>query len=163
MALSLPMDQVEHIGSTSVEGLMAKPVIDIQVGVQRYPPTASQLQALGLCGYAAHGEAGVPGRLYFTARGTVALNVHAVQFGGEHWTSNLLLRQYLRSSAAARERYALAKLAALDTGATRLVAYSSAKASVVEQLIAEAREAQSAGQPLARPALHQLGPRSDSG
>ncbi len=62
-----------------------------------------------------------------------------MQFDGDHWRNNLLLRQYLRTSVDARERYATAKLAAVSAGASNLVAYSGAKAACVEQLLAEAR------------------------
>ena len=144
-ALSLPSSQIEHIGSTAVPGLLAKPILDIQLGVLPFPPPAGTLAAMAHFGYTAHGEAGVRGRLYFTARGALNFNVHVVQFGGEHWRNNLLLRQYLRTSAVARERYASAKLAAKSEGATRLLAYSAAKATLVTQLLAEAQATRSAG------------------
>src|SRR5205823_2548793 len=50
---------VEHIGSTAVPGLDAKPVIDLLVGVRELDP------ALRLLDYEACGESGVSGRLYF--------------------------------------------------------------------------------------------------
>lgn len=143
--LSLPPNQIEHIGSTAVPGLLSKPVLDIQVGVLPLPPPAGTLLALAQLGYTAHGEAGVPGRLYFTARSALQFNVHVVEFGGEHWRNNLLLRQYLRASAVARERYASSKLAAFGSGATTLLAYSAAKAALVAQLLAEAQAARGAG------------------
>ena len=144
-ALSLPLNQIEHIGSTAVPGLLCKPILDIQVGVLPFPPSTGTLSALAPLGYTAHGEAGVQGRLYFTARGAVPFNVHVVQFGGEHWRNNLLLRQYLRTSAVARERYVSAKLAATRAGATTLLAYSKAKADMVGLLLAEAQATRSAG------------------
>lgn len=144
-ALSLPPSQIEHIGSTAVPGLLSKPVLDIQVGVLRFPPPVTALSPMEQLGYTAHGEAGVPGRLYFTARSAGNFNVHLVLFGGEHWRNNLLLRQYLRTSAAARERYASCKLAAVGSGATTLLAYSAAKANLVSRLLAEALATRSAG------------------
>jgi GrpB-like predicted nucleotidyltransferase (UPF0157 family) len=144
-ALSLPPSQIEHIGSTAVPGLLSKPILDIQVGALPFPPQAGTLSAMAQFGYTAHGEAGVRGRLYFTSRGALHFNVHVVQFDGEHWRNNLLLRQYLRESAVARERYASAKLAATSAGATTLLAYSAAKAILVTQLLAEAQATRSAG------------------
>jgi GrpB-like predicted nucleotidyltransferase (UPF0157 family) len=144
-ALGIPSSQVEHIGSTAVPGLLAKPIIDLQVGVHHFPPTTVLQEALVGSGYVSHGEAGVPGRLYFTSRHMTSFNVHVVQFGGIHWVNNLLLREYLASSVEARRIYESAKLAALEAGATTLLAYSSAKAAVVSQLIAQARAARGAG------------------
>lgn len=144
-ALLLPLSQIEHIGSTAVPGLLSKPILDIQVGVLPFPPAADAISALAESGYAAHGEAGVPGRLYFTARRAVPFNVHIVSHGGEHWRNNLMLRQHLRTSEAARERYAAVKLAALSSGATTLLAYSAAKAPLISELLAEALAACRAG------------------
>lgn len=144
-ALSLPPGQVEHIGSTSVPGLLCKPIIDVQVGLLPFPPAVEDLSVLAQLGYVAHGEAGVQDRLYFTSRGTIAFNVHVLQLGGTHWRNNLVLREYLRTSAAARARYASAKLAVVSSGAITLVAYSEAKASVISQLLAEAQAHSSAG------------------
>ncbi len=144
-ALSLPPSQIEHIGSTAVPGLLSKSILDIQIGVLPFPPPVGTFSAMAQLGYTAHGDAGVQGRFYFTARGAVHFNVHVVQFCGEHWRNNLLLRQYLRESAVARQRYASAKLAAMRAGATKLLAYSAAKAALVSQLLAEAQATRSAG------------------
>ena len=144
-AMMLSPERIEHIGSTAVPGLLSKPIIDIQVGLLPFPPSTCALLPLAQLGYMAHGEAGVHGRLYFTSRGVVQFNVHVVQFGGEHWSNNLLLRQYLCESAVARERYAAAKLAATGAGSTTLLAYSAAKAALVGQLLAEAQAVRSAG------------------
>ena len=73
-------------------------------------------------------------------RGPVNFNVHIVRRGGTHWTNNIALRDYLRENAAARETYAAAKVAALNIGRGRLLAYSEAKNSVIAELIAAARQ-----------------------
>ena len=65
--------------------------------------------------------------------------MHIVRRGGTHWTNNIALRDYLRENAAARETYAAAKVAALNIGRGRLLAYSEAKSSVIGELIAAAR------------------------
>jgi GrpB-like predicted nucleotidyltransferase (UPF0157 family) len=129
---------IEHIGSTAVPGLLAKPIVDIQVGVPEYPPSLALVEALGRLGYKNFGEAGVSGRLYFGFRGDRAFNVHVVQIDGQHWRNNLALRDLLRRSASAREQYTRAKVAAAEGGATTLLAYSAAKASVVASLLSRA-------------------------
>ena len=63
------------------------------------------------------GEAGVPGRYYFRLRGPASINLHLVRHFGEHWKSNIAFRDFLRSDADARSRYAAAKRAALASGA----------------------------------------------
>jgi GrpB-like predicted nucleotidyltransferase (UPF0157 family) len=56
---------IQHIGSTSVPGLAAKPIIDIVVGVEELPPSPTHIKALETLGYVYQGEAGIPGRHFF--------------------------------------------------------------------------------------------------
>jgi GrpB-like predicted nucleotidyltransferase (UPF0157 family) len=137
--LSLP---IEHIGSTAVPDLLAKPIIDIQLGVSDYPVPPDTVHALERLEYENLGESGVPGRLYFRRRGPQSFNVHVVRFGGEHWTNNIALRDYLRTSASARSIYEKAKRDAISHGASSLLSYSAAKADVVASLLLQARAPQ---------------------
>ncbi len=137
VALGVSPSDLEHIGSTAVPGLVAKPTIDLMLGVHSMPPPALMARITQL-GYEALGEADVPGRLYFRLRGALEANLHVVLKGGSHWVNNLALREYLRSNAAARARYAQAKLAAISCGASTLLAYSAAKASAISGLLEEA-------------------------
>lgn len=54
---------LEHIGSTAVPGLAAKPIVDLMLGVEAYPPGQEVVSALAGLGYECIGEAGVTGRL----------------------------------------------------------------------------------------------------
>jgi len=137
--LGLSREAIEHIGSTAVPGLAAKPVVDMMLGVPALPPTRDLLSRLGILGYQNLGEADVPGRWYLRLRGEQAVNLHVVERGGTHWTNNLALRELLRRDPDARERYARGKQAALETGGPRLLAYSAAKAPVVNELLAAAQ------------------------
>jgi len=138
-ALGANSENLQHIGGTAVPGLVAKPIIDLMLGLTAYPPSQAMRHAIGGLGYEALGEAGVPGRLYFRLRALqLSANLHVVAQGGTHWVQNIALRDYLRANPAARERYARAKLAAVASGAQALLAYSSAKAAVVNALLQEA-------------------------
>lgn len=127
-----PDARVEHVGSTAVPGLLAKPVIDLLVGV------ADLSQPLRLSDYEAFGEAGVPGRLYFRKRGPVCFNAQAVLHKGPLWSDALLLRDFLRAHPEEAERYAQGKREALAAGRT-LLAYSKHKAPLIEGLLERAR------------------------
>jgi GrpB-like predicted nucleotidyltransferase (UPF0157 family) len=132
--------QIEHIGSTAVPGLPSKPIIDIMLGVQIYPPSDGLVKTVAALGYESLGEAGVPERRYFRRRGAKEnFNLHVVRHGGNQWTSNLALREYLRSSAEARAKYVAVKRSALALGATNLLAYSAAKSQVLAELLQKAR------------------------
>jgi GrpB-like predicted nucleotidyltransferase (UPF0157 family) len=137
-ALGIPAERIEHIGSTAVPGLLAKPVVDLMLGVMSFPGPESLHGAIERIGYEPLGEAGVVGRLYYRQRAGTATNLHVVAYGGDHWSRYLALRDFLRASEPARQRYATAKLRAIDGGATSLLAYSAAKADLVEALLGDA-------------------------
>lgn len=134
---------LEHIGSTSVPDLIAKPVVDILLGAPSYPPPSAVLDSLQALGYELLGEAGVPGRTYLRRRGEEDFNVHVVEASSVHWKRSIALRNWLRTSPSARQRYEEAKHRAIASGATSLLAYSEAKAPILEVLVAEALRANS--------------------
>ena len=140
-AVSIEPLRVEHIGSTSVIGMPAKPIVDILLGLDTFPPAPAVSHRLRSLGYEAFGEAGVPGRLYFRKRLPTAFNVQAVSFGSPIWNDNLLLRDFLTTHAAEARRYADEKQHAFDAGHRTLLAYSAAKASILAELLAAAQQA----------------------
>jgi GrpB-like predicted nucleotidyltransferase (UPF0157 family) len=140
--LGVAMEAIEHIGSTAVPGLMAKPIIDLMIGITAYPPPATFAVRLESLAYQNLGEAGIEGRLYLRRRSAPSCNVHIVLLGGTHWLTNLALREFLRSDSAARQQYECAKLDALRAGCDMLLAYSNAKSAVIRELIARAQSAE---------------------
>jgi GrpB-like predicted nucleotidyltransferase (UPF0157 family) len=130
---------VEHIGSTGVAGLLAKPIIDIMVGIQQ-KDTERVRRGLRCLGYDDLGEAGVPGRLYFRRRVPYAFNVHVVHQDGPIWRRNIALREFLRHDREAADQYAEVKRSAIESGATMLLAYSDYKRRIVTELITSAMD-----------------------
>jgi len=135
----LPGD-VEHIGSTAVPGLAAKPIIDIQIGVETLNDIEDLLKGLQSLGYRYLGEAGVPERHYLRRRGLQNFNVHVVKKPGRHWNGNLALRDYLIAHPAESQRYQQAKRTGLESGNGMLLAYSTAKSEILSDLISRATE-----------------------
>jgi GrpB-like predicted nucleotidyltransferase (UPF0157 family) len=137
-ALCILTNKMEHIGSTAIPRLQAKPIIDIMLGVDVFPPSERLSQHLVELGYDALGEGDVPGRLYFRKRFPAAFNLHVVQHDREHWRNNLLLRDYLIAHPAQAQDYVRHKFAALAEGSGMLLDYSARKASIVLELFATA-------------------------
>ena len=136
--------QIEHIGSTSVPGLVAKPIIDIMVGVVADPDYKHLLESvrtrIDMLGYEDMGEAGVSGRIYLRRRlgkdsRLAGFNIALVAHGGPTWKSNLALRNYLRTNPDAAREYTEIKRAAVANGATWLLAYSDFKRDCVNRLM----------------------------
>lgn len=136
-ALAGTIVNIQHIGSTAVAGMPAKPIVDIQVGLKFYPAETSLLVGLEQLGYEYLGEAGVAGRQYLRKRQSKAFNLHLVQHQGEHWRNNLALRDYLGVHTDDAQRYAQHKLHA-SVQATTLLAYSDLKHHFVAELLERA-------------------------
>lgn len=132
---------VEQIGSSSVFGLLAKPIIDIAVGTtadQELRPVSERLAAAG---WIYRGDAGANGGHVFVLEARPlhrVAHIHVVEFHGEQWRNYLLLRDLLRRSATARARYESVKQqVAAEVGDDRTT-YIDRKSSIVRQLLDEA-------------------------
>ena len=136
----LPADDivVEHIGSTAVPGLVAKPIIDLMVGTKESTHLAGVRAAMVTLGYEDLGEAGVPGRIYLRRRDEQAFNVALVEYDGNHWKSNLAIRDFLRSNPAAAREYGEIKATAFEQGFRSLLAYSDFKGAFIAKLLRQA-------------------------
>ncbi|WP_324425771.1 GrpB family protein [Azohydromonas sp.] len=135
--------RVEHVGSTAVPGLEAKPVIDIQVSVRSLAPRDALDAALARLGYR-HTSLGDFDRVYPFFHKPAAWpsthHVHLCEAGGEQEWRHLAFRDALRDSPQAAAEYASLKrrLAALHGGHTPASreAYSLAKSGFVAAVLA---------------------------
>ena len=128
--------EVEHIGSTAVPGALAKPILDVMVGVT--DPEAGERVVAKLVSVRYEDCGGAPGRRYLRMREGQHFNVQIIEYDSELWRANLVLRDYLCSSADAARRYGEAKIVAAERAAT-LLAYSELKSAAVRELLREAR------------------------
>lgn len=133
---------VEHVGSTSIPGLAAKPVIDILVGVMSLAAGASVSPALEALGYENRGENGIPGRLFFR-KGPMQYqrthHLHMVETDHEQWTMMLTFRDYLRAHPDdARHYEALKRSLAVQFRDNRR-AYTDGKEDFVKAVLKKAR------------------------
>lgn len=102
--------EAEHVGSTAVPGLAAKPTIDIAVGVERLPPEAVSIGEMGRIGYEYRGEAW-PDDCFFRrgSRYPAEVAVHVVRHGSDRWFDLVGIRDYLRTHPEEAARYELLK------------------------------------------------------
>jgi GrpB-like predicted nucleotidyltransferase (UPF0157 family) len=128
---------IEHIGSTSVPGLCAKPIVDMLVGMRRLDLSDDQVAAMTSLGYEYLGEYGLPGRLFFRKQPRTH-HVHVVEHGGDHWERQLLFRDALRSDPEERERYDEFKRRLAAAGYSRDV-YTELKTPFIREVEARAR------------------------
>ncbi len=132
---------VEHIGSTAVPGLAAKPIIDLQLSVRSLAEARSScvgpLQALGYA-YMPEYEARLPGELFFRKGQPWTHHLRVLQEDHPRWRRRLLFRDYLRTYPEVACAYAKMKrdlAAAFDND---MSGYMNAKTAFVAATLAEA-------------------------
>jgi GrpB-like predicted nucleotidyltransferase (UPF0157 family) len=96
---------IHHIGSTSVSGLTAKPVIDIIMAIKNSEKAITSLESIG---YQYKGEYNIPMRLYFNKK-LPDINLHVYEENHPEIELNLMFRDYLRNHPEAKDEYALLK------------------------------------------------------
>ena len=108
---ALPVVAIEHVGSTSVPDLAAKPVIDVDVVVTRDIVRAA-VAAIASAGYEPLGEMGVPDRFAFRSPvGAPRQNIYVTVVGSLALRNHLGLRDTLRACPDLRDEYGAVKLA----------------------------------------------------
>ena len=128
---------IEHIGSTSVPDLCAKPIVDVLVGLRDLELTDEHIEAMRRLGYDYMGEHGLPGRLFFRKEPRTH-HVHVVEHGGDHWERQLTFRDTLRSDEEERRRYDAFKRRLAAEGHSR-DAYTELKTPFIREVEARAR------------------------
>jgi GrpB-like predicted nucleotidyltransferase (UPF0157 family) len=136
-------ESIEHVGSTAVPGLAAKPVIDIDVVVQSQTDVQLGIRRLAAIGYEHQGDLGIPGREAFGwPSGEPRHHVYVCVAGCDALQRHLLFRDYLRTRPDEAFAYAEAKKVAATAHGAEREAYSEAKREVGERIMEAARQAQ---------------------
>ncbi|HLI52287.1 MAG TPA: GrpB family protein [Thermomicrobiaceae bacterium] len=101
---------IEHVGSTAVPGLAAKPIIDIDVIIDSRETLPEVVERLATVGYRHEGDLGIPGREAFRPPdGSIAHHLYVCERGNAASREHLRLRDYLRSHPDAVQAYAALK------------------------------------------------------
>jgi GrpB-like predicted nucleotidyltransferase (UPF0157 family) len=136
-AVGLRPVQLEHVGSTAVPGLIAKPIIDFMVGYESGDSPEPHAAALVAAGYELRGPQGVPDRLLLVlgpeANRTHHLNL--VEAGGGFWREHLLFRDRLRAEPALAAEYSKLKQELAARHPTDRGAYTIGKVDFVRAVI----------------------------
>jgi GrpB-like predicted nucleotidyltransferase (UPF0157 family) len=129
--------RIEHVGSTAVPGLAAKPIIDLDVVVATPDDLPAVIGRLRPLGYTHEGDLGVPGRDAFAAPpGSPPHHLYVCPAGSPALARHLALRDRLRADPAAARAYADLKRALADRFRNDRVAYTDAKTAFIDALLA---------------------------
>lgn len=144
----VPITSIEHVGSTSVPGLRAKPVIDIDIVISQSTFEAAEA-ALTQAGYMSLGELGVPGRYVFREpgygeqdaahgrgeNGEVRQNTYVCIEGCASLRNHLDVRRILLSNQDLREEYSDLKASVQDTEFDNIDQYVARKTAVLCKIL----------------------------
>jgi GrpB-like predicted nucleotidyltransferase (UPF0157 family) len=140
---------IEHIGSTSVPGLAAKPVIDVLLGARSLADIESKIKPLSKIGfpYVPKYERELPMRRYFVKSSPTSLRVHlhAVELNSRLWQEHLAFRDRLRADANLRAQYQALKLRLAEEFADDKAAYTDAKSPFIQAVLATAFDRRDVG------------------
>lgn len=164
-AVQLPGLQVEHIGSTSIDNIWAKPIIDIMVGVSTAGHLEHVAEPMMQAGYTyiRKFESGMPYRRFFvrlvalTGMDKPALvdmddtirfgidfntltNIHVLEQGSEHWIRHIAFRDYISAHPDVKAAYSTLKQQIARIELNDLLEYNSYKEDFIQLHEAKAIE-----------------------
>jgi len=135
---------IQHVGSTAIPGIVAKPILDIAVAVRSFEAAYVCIEPIVALGYEYHGENGIPRRHYFVRRdpdsGQTIVHLHVNEVDGPDWENQVLFRDYLLAHPEAAEEYVALKQELATQYPRDRDAYTEGKAPFIERILRLARE-----------------------
>lgn len=128
---------IEHVGSTSVEGLSAKPIIDIDVVIKDYSILDDVIDKLGAIGYIHEGNLGIEDREAFKYEDKPHLQNHHLYVcpqQSKELHRHITFRNFLRKNAEAAKRYGAVKEKAAQLFPDDIEQYIAYKSACIEEL-----------------------------
>ena len=132
--------RIEHVGSTSVPGLSAKPIIDIDVVIKDYSVLEDVVPALGKIGYQHEGDLGIAGREAFKYEGKEHLRKHHLYVCPEaspELKRHIAFRDHLRTHPDAVREYSAIKEAGAKKYPDDIDGYIAHKSPFIARIYAE--------------------------
>jgi GrpB-like predicted nucleotidyltransferase (UPF0157 family) len=131
--------EIQHIGSTSIPGILAKPILDIGIAVDNFEAAAICIKPLAEIGYTYNGESGIPRRHWFAKGNPVTHHVHILEIDSQTWNNNLIFRDYLTQNPEIAREYAELKLKLLKEIESDREAYQQAKSPFIDRVLQQAK------------------------
>jgi len=130
---------IQHAGSTSIPGMLAKPIVDIAIAVADFDEARVCVPLIEGLGYEYRGELGIPRRHYFHKGDPRTFHIHMLERDSLEWENHLLFRDYLCQHPQAAKEYAELKLRLALKYPRDREAYLDGKAAFIQQVIQLAR------------------------
>ncbi len=134
-----PLIRIEHVGSTSVPSLPAKPIVDIDVVIPTRADMPEAIRRLTVLGYAHQGDGGIPSREAFNPPAGVAYHhLYVCAEDSPELGRQLAFRDYLRAHPEAARQYGELKRGLAARHVTDIDAYVDGKTEFVQDILQKA-------------------------
>ncbi|CAH1222161.1 hypothetical protein PAECIP111891_05298 [Paenibacillus allorhizoplanae] len=130
---------IEHVGSTSVPGLAAKPIVDMDVVVSTQSDVLNAIQRLAKIGYVHEGDLGTTGREAFIPPTNIIWHhLYVCTMENSEYKRHILFRDYLRIHPEDAKQYGDLKLELAQRFQNDRLAYTEAKGEFVREILQRA-------------------------
>ncbi len=131
---------IQHIGSTAIPGIAAKPIIDIAVAIDSLSNVEKIIKLLHELGFQYRGEQGIPGRHLFVKgdEENRTHHLHVVENDHHEWKTHILFRDYLKSNSKVAKEYSNLKIELAKKYEFDREKYTEGKSEFIQKIIEKA-------------------------
>ena len=134
---------IQHIGSTVIPNIVAKPIIDIAVAIDSIDNIEKIIPPLENIGFIYRGEQGIPDRHLFVKGGeNVRTHLHVMQKGHYEWDKHILFRDYLKKHPNDAKQYSELKQKLFLKYGNDREKYTDSKSDFIQNIIKKAKKKQ---------------------
>jgi GrpB-like predicted nucleotidyltransferase (UPF0157 family) len=126
---------IQHVGSTSIPGMIAKPIIDVAIAIEKFENAFVNIKPIENLGYEYKGEFGIPRRHYFVKGDPRTHHIHMVEIESPDWINQILFRDYLIKHPKSSKAYADLKMELAKRFPVDREAYTDGKAPFIKQVL----------------------------
>jgi GrpB-like predicted nucleotidyltransferase (UPF0157 family) len=130
---------IQHIGSTSIPGIIAKPILDTGIAVNNFEAATVCIKPLEKMGYIYNGESGIPRRHWFAKGEPTTHHIHILEIDSQNWKNHLIFRDYLRQNPKIAKQYTDLKIRLLKQFNGERDAYQNGKKPFIEEVLKQAQ------------------------
>lgn len=131
---------IEHVGSTAIKTICAKPIIDIAISLRKHEDGFECINLIESLGYVYRGECGIQGRYFFrTDDEIVKFHIHMFEVTSLEWENQILFRDYLIENKDIAKKYQELKIKLMNVCFGNRDLYTERKGQFISETIEKAR------------------------
>ena len=130
---------IQHVGSTSISGMPAKPILDIGITIAQYEDGNNCIKPIESLGYKYRGEFGVARRYYYVKGDPRTHHIHMLERDSKEWQRMIFFRDSLRKDKGIAQEYAELKRRLADQYQNDREAYTEGKTGFIKDILDRAK------------------------